>query len=330
MSGSSESDRLPGIDAIKAIAIIGVVIGHMPIEGDSEPAARVLEILQFLLTSWAPLAFFWASGFLTQLSLEKRPKTWLQLVSAKARRLLVPFILLVTINSLALWALSKTSILNPALLPWNNEAPGIYYYVRLIPGAGHYFFLYLFLVSFIFDRIITLKRGTILTALAASIIVIGLLSLWGGLPAMSHGPWPDLIGVYSLSYVLGACHKKINTGKKWPRLAAIAGVAIMVITGLIGNVPSLLWMLCAPSLFILFRKLPKTAMLLQKTQLGKKSGAIFAWHSPFVLVGISALLFFVSQNSLITIVGSLVGTLAVCYLIDAVVRRYRILRWLIV
>ncbi|MEO0337111.1 MAG: acyltransferase family protein, partial [Pseudomonadota bacterium] len=130
MGVSLDSERRSEIDAIKSIAILGVIIGHLPL---TDSSVGYVETLQFLLSSWAALAFFWASGFLTKSTLKKRTLSWREIAINKAKRLLIPFVLLCFVNSVILFLLSKAGMVEAEQLPWNNQAHGIHFFVRLIP-----------------------------------------------------------------------------------------------------------------------------------------------------------------------------------------------------
>ncbi len=327
MDALLESRRFHEIDALKAFAITGVVFGHMSFVGRFPPGAMALvEWLQTWLTSWAPLAFFWASGFLVQRSISRRKRSWTQHMKERARRLLVPFVLFSVLYSIALYLLSRFNLLDPASLPWNNSAPGMYYFVMLIPGAGHYFFLFLFVISFIIDPL--LLRGWVFPgALVAAAVALALNAWWLGLPKMHHGPWPDLLGISSLAYALGAVAGVPGRFRSSHFAVCLAGLAALALVGWRLAVPPFYWMLVPPLIFALFQAVPKLRGFIYRTRVGQRAAAILVWHSPLLLAGVSIVLARVTQNPLILVFGSATLTILGCFAMDWFVRQFKALRW---
>jgi hypothetical protein len=182
---------------------------------------------------------------------------------------LVPFVAFTVLYKCALWL--SVTIRHKGTWDWAQYG-----------GAQLYFLPYLFVVSAAVAVVSVVVRPTparlvVLTGAAA------LVTLLLCPATRTHGPHPELAGLYTANYLAGVCWR---VGPKvLPTVLLLCGAVGAAWWG--GN-----WNLAAaavpPLAFALLGPLTRTAGTGALEWLGRWSGAVFVWHVPFLLPAAAA------------------------------------------
>jgi surface polysaccharide O-acyltransferase-like enzyme len=314
------SSRIVAIDALKGLAILGVLFIHMAFTSrfDAGTLGKV-HLLQAVF-GWCVLAFFFASGFLHRSS-GATSQDWNAFISKRARRLLVPCVAFSWAYKAMLLAAHRAGFMESGALP-SFATPADALRTMLTPAAPQFYFLAdLFIIAVavqLLIRIPAFERPLSLLLLAAALVqTYWLLPL-----EKPHGEALSQIPLYAATYLLGFQTARIDRGKGLISLLRDPGFLVFgaSIASLSLSKPQVLHIGIPVLLFALMELTPRLAAL-PLTFLGRHSGAVYAWHTPIVMPAISIVVAKSPLTGWPLILVITVSTLAVCLVLDSVVRR---------
>ncbi|NET53948.1 MAG: acyltransferase, partial [Merismopedia sp. SIO2A8] len=198
-SSKNISTRSGEIDAIKSLAIIGVIITHMSFESRFEPSTlQLVQALQ-LIFGWCVLAFFFCSGLLAKPVTNQQAV--FKVIKKRCLRLIVPCLIFSLSYKIALSGLYLTG-----LFSWEPPLPqsinGILPFLVGPVGPQFYFLYYLF-----FTSIGVAIAEWLLGQSGLLIIMIVILPLCYAtlfeIPYRGYGPELQMIPLYSFTYLSG-------------------------------------------------------------------------------------------------------------------------------
>ena len=321
--------RIPFIDALKGLAIVGVLFAHMGFSARFDAATLDHILLLQTLTGWCVLAFFFASGFLhAHADAGRDLKNFTQ---RRAVRLLIPCAAFSWMNKLLLLAASAGGFLHTDAAPSLATPADILAFV-FVPAAPQFYFLaHLFIIAVLVHAL--LKARLLAHPFAPWLLAVLLLQSYWFLPlAKPHGEALTQFPLYAAVYLSGlglVSNLRLFRSRSAALPAAktsgwrqFAGIMLFYATIAVGIVrPALLYALVPLALalittFFFRRILPPFAAL------GKKSGAIFAWHAPLIMTAFSIALVKFSLTGWPLIAAMTVLTIAASILLDSLVRRF--------
>lgn len=306
--------RISEIDAIKGLAIIGVLIAHLSFEGRFDTTTLDLVNQLQILFGWCVIAFFFCSGILVK----NQPKTIQEMydfIQKKFVRLIIPYVIFNVLNKIALTVYGKYTIPK-------NVVESIMFFVS--PIFQYYFLCYLFVIS-----VLVCILGMYFSKhqiLMLSGLVLSVSYLFVKVPQLAYGPIYALLPIYIFSYVMGYAlseqYEDINLF-----FYLIILVPIMF-TAILSN-SFLVWYTFVPLVLLrLFCKFPAVTSLFNQTQLGKYSSSIFVWHTPILMPFLSIVFVKLIGGQPIVILGVIVFTIFICLIINQIILKYDYLRFL--
>lgn len=307
--------RLVEVDAIKALAIIGVLILHMSFKSRMTASALdAIGILQIVF-GWAVLAFFFASGLLTRPVKSRAGLT--ELAVSRFQRLIIPCLVFSLTYKLLLLLLGLAGIV---------AVPGelaLAEFLFMPVGPQFYFLPLLYVISVLVAVVEIRIRPPLLACLGGLVLlcVYGLIPL----PPIGYGASISLWPLYLFSYVAGRAMSERGPRPRAGSLGIVLAFAIGA--ALLYMAPVILYVCVAPLMFTLFGRFPRAARRIECSRLGKHSSAIYVWHAPVVMPMVSVICFKVFHGSLVMVLPLLVLTIAICILLGGVTRRFETLRF---
>jgi surface polysaccharide O-acyltransferase-like enzyme len=312
--------RIAEIDALKGIAMIGVLFAHMSFTSRFDGRAlEVVEIVQFFL-GWCVMAFFWASGFLSK----DAPQTEADVrrsIAGKFKRLLVPcFIFSITYKIFRI-GLSATGCFS-----WETPLPsGLSDALQFLLwpiGPQFYFLHYLFGLSVMF-AVLRLRLSP------AVIYVISLMVFAGahcfmGAPARGYGPDFRLLPYYVLSYVSGAYFRSAD-GRGETRILWTMFVVALIASVIDGRVFPF-YIMVPMVVQHLLRMSPSLARWVKIGTLGEYSAGIFVWHAPILMPVISIVCARLIGGGPVVIFAVAISTIIASVLLSMATVRFRVLK----
>lgn len=310
--------RFLEIDAIKAVAIIGVMIAHMSFDSRfDEDSLGFIKVVQVLL-GWCVLAFFFCSGLLA------KPVKNIKEAGRHALKRFIRLVVPCVVFSIT-YRLIRCGLYLTGRFGWKSPLPEnigeVLYFILAPEGPQFYFLYYLFAVSVGVSLLSLVLSEKYMVLLSGIILFLsyGFLSM----PERALGPEPELLSLYGFSYVFGMSNANKTSGGTWAgALCFLPVVAVVFATQslTVGYViiPYLLW--------LLFRRIPLLARYIAKTKLGEYSSAIYVWHAPIIMPLASIVCVKLLGHGplvLFPIVGS---TLLCCVLLGELTSRFRVLR----
>lgn len=264
--------RIAALDAVKGIAIVGVVCIHLGFKDrfDSD-AMRLADMLRFL-GGWSVLGFFFCAGFAQ--SVRKVEESLSHFVRRRALRLLVPCAFLSLTNRLLLSltaGLGLSSQVKMNLLEWLTPAPPQFYFLS-----------FLFFVSVVgeigarrFTNMVNFfGAGSLLLSVSAAVVQQS---------QAPHGPDWRLLPIYGAAYGLGFVFADRVRRPEAPGAGYwLAALGVVLVPLVLLAESELAWLLVPPGAFLLLNLgclRPITKVL---AFLGVQSGKIFVWHAPIL------------------------------------------------
>ena len=168
--------RLAYPDAFKFLAILGVIIAHLPPGRFSASAWSTVETWQHA-TAWCVLAFFAMAGVLFRQ--RDSGSVCLQL-RKRAVRLLLPWIAFSVLYKVAITGLAVFGVVQRAPLP-PADIPGLLRWLTIPADPQLYFLLYLFVIQ---AFLLVLQR---VAPLAPGIAGVSALAVWATLSTVNCG-----------------------------------------------------------------------------------------------------------------------------------------------
>ncbi len=317
------SQKIREIDTLKAISIIGVVIMHMEFRSRfSEQAMMIINHLQVLL-GWCVLAFFFCSGFLMKTEDIKLSHSSTYLFK-RANRLLIPCIVFSIFYKTLLIVISRFGSFS-----WKADVPASAYelfeFIFAPAGPQFYFLAFLFwITAFIFMLHLFTKNTEI-----NYIIVLFLyftFYIYSVPPTTPHGPGLELIPAYMLAFIWGVM---IRSGSNaLIHYLNIMTLGIIVFLCFWKQTYIYLYVAIPICLFFLFRYLDRLNLIIEVTQLGQKSSAIYVWHAPLLLPIWSIIADRLIRIDLLELPFVVIFTILSCYVISDFVEKNKTLKWL--
>jgi fucose 4-O-acetylase-like acetyltransferase len=313
--------RVHSFDCFKFLAIVGVIIAHLPSGGRFDSAAWATIELAQKATGWCVLAFFVVSGALFQSGITRPATTEL---STRARRLLVPWVAFSILYKVLLSGLVLAGLIkNTQQMP----RAGIELWSWLSNPADPqlYFLVYLFFMQALLLVLNNLSRlGPLVMGVTAFILWYFLV-----LPELPivllHGSSLQLVPLYLAFLAFG-----LFCGRSCRRIAIVCASLCLLSSIAIarGCAPVVAWQLVAPWLVLLaLRAMEDLEGLRVLSALGKYSGAVYVWHAPVVIAAVSIVCVAMVGGGIFGVVTTLVVTCAVSAAIGVCVGRVNALRW---
>jgi acyltransferase len=283
--GRRDSGVESAVLAFKGICIIGVVSHHMNNRRFAPDARQILDFIPSQLFPWVVLAFMLAAGYLQSVSDKNRGSSdaglW-QLVKRRARRLLVPFLVLAGVYSLAAVAWAQTGLggeMGPSsfLVCWTRTVFAIWFMMNGQPAGGGigeqlYFFPLLFLTSVMCGLGLRLLPSEGAKTLLVAVLWLGVLVNAG----LKHFE-PGMLSMSSLFYLTGYVMRLNQDYCAWMGF----GCALLIILMAVADPPSV--RLLAAPLLLMLAAIRSTLTWRPIMALGDAAGTIFAYHVPLLL-----------------------------------------------
>ena len=312
--------RVSAIDATKGLAILGVLFVHMGFTSRFDTATLGSIATLQRIFAWCVLAFFFASGFFHP---DTKPVgSWQDFAKKRARRLLVPCLAFSWVYKLALLGLASSG-LTPS--PFSEVRRNVVEILReaFTPATPQFYFLaYLFFIAVAIHAMLRLQvlRSDFSRWLLAAIL---LQSYWILPLERPHGESLSQLPLYAATYLLGIQFAKLAHRLDGSRNAHALGAAVLVASLLAVAVyrPQILHLV--PPLLIsqLATCIPRWPQI-PFAFLGRRSGAIYAWHTPLVMPLLSVLLTKFSLTGVPLILAMIIATLVISLTLDSLVRRF--------
>ena len=314
------------IDYLKGLAIVGVLILHIPLARlPPEAVASVQKISRWF--DWCVLAFFFASGALRGCS--TRELDWMEFTRRRASRLLVPFLSLSLIYALAYQVLQEFAPLGIGHSQFPRSLGGKLYHILLcddrMVGVQLYFLVFLFGISTVYEGVFLKKKRSLVTRLGWLCGAQAFILCWEGRSPGSiriFGPYPEVLALGMIQYGFGFMVGR----KELPRATVCWATGFFVVAGF-------LWWWLSASVFVLHIFVPVTlwialtALLVRFRSrlllfLGNESASIYAYHTPFVFAGAMELSKRVPVPIAVSIITAMTVTVCVSVLIARCVAKF--------
>lgn len=272
-----------GIEALRWISILAVVLHHgiSRQRQSSETIDQILLLKDWL--EWCVPAFFYVSGLLF---VAPRATGLLPFLAHRARRLLVPYLVVSTIAFVGLWTLHSTGLWkNPN--PQDLEPGHLLHQLVWLTGVGPqmYFLPYLYLVGAVTAILALAIPARWLSTAAAGLI---LLSAFGWLmPHSVLGAGFERAPAFLFAFCMGVSDR-VSASRFRTTLLVATVLGLACLAGFAGEA----WPLslaAPPLLYRIIRSLPIHHILGWLEKLGSP-GAIFLWHAPIIQPAASLLL----------------------------------------
>lgn len=269
--------RYPEVDALKGLAIIGVVIVHSNFSGRLDSTTLEITHNIQLFFGWSVIAFFFASGFLIKHPIKTFPEAYM-IIKKKFIRLIIPCFIFSLLYKFLLSGIYFTGFFS-----WESPIPqSVFESIKFIfypAGPQFYFLHYLFAISTAVVLLHVLFSRNILLLLSAALLPIAYFFIEA--PKSGYGSDYSLLPLYFFSYVIG-CVLSVQYKEIKPTFYLIVLISIFF-TFLITESLTPGYILIPLMLLLFFQKLPKLTKMFNKTNIGKYSSGIYVWHAPIVL-----------------------------------------------
>jgi len=313
------ASRVVGIDCLKGIAIIGVVLAHL-----EYPTRLSLDCMGYVhvfqnLLGWCVMAFFFCSGLLAKAPPQSVNEftTW---CVKRARRLLLPCLAFSLVYKTTLLLIGQTHFFQ-----WHSPVPmgiGGWLSFLLIPEGPQFYFLpFLFVISLLCFFVMALIRSVwCLWGIVTAFHVFS--GFWFSFPTHPYGPDSALLIAYTYAYIVGLLTTTAIGQKD-------LSVAVIMINLFLGVTAAILWR----TDFFLFPIVPlillrfftttrKLIMISRLHKLGEYSAAIYVWHAPLFLPFCSIVLhrLLAERFELLQVILTLATTIVLSCLLGQIIR----------
>lgn len=303
------------VDAIKALAIVGVLFLHMSFKSRMTTATLEAVATFQLLFSWAVIAFFFASGLLTRPI--QRIAGLAVFASTRFRRLIVPCLVFSWTYKFLLM------LVTPAGTGSVSEYFDPLDFLFMPVGPQFYFLPILYGISVAVALAEIRIRSTQLLISAGVILVVVYALI--PLPIYAYGADYSLLPLYLFSYTAGRALSVSNTHLRVIGLTAT--LIFPIVATLVHKAPVLLYALVPPLLLMLFERYRQVAQGIERLGLGKHSSAIYVWHAPIVMPIGNIICFKLFHGSLIVLLPLMAMTIVSCVVLGKATERFEILRF---
>lgn len=308
-------------DAFKLLAMLGVVLAHLPRHGRFSPDAWNLVSVAQEWTGWCVLAFFAVSGVL----FSARPIGSLgEELGRRAKRLLVPWVSFSVLYKVAIGLLAAIGLVTKYPPPPTDLSQLCRW--ALIPAAPQLYFLpYLFLVQVV--GVAVAKRGSVVYAVAGC-LGLGIWLSWSLQTddfKLLHGPQLQLLPLYFAFFFGGAFAAGLP-----PRMFLTAGILFAAggVVWIAGYPPSLAFQIAAPfALLAVMQQFNGARWEVPLAFAGAFAGGVYVWHAPLVISAATIASIFLFGNGVAAALLAVLSSYLVAASVGAVVNRTRWLSW---
>lgn len=302
--------RIQSVDALKGVAILGVLFIHMAFTARFDSAALSHVKLLQNVSAWCVLAFFFASGVLH--ACNDSDCTFTGFVRRRAVRLLIPCAAFTWLCKLLLLAANACGFLTSESVAWPATASGLLSFV-FVPAAPQFYFLaHLFAIAVIIHLL--LKMRLLGNPVVPWIGAGALLQAYWLLPLEKpHGEALTQLPIYTAIYLAGFGFASAGEKNRIPCKTRLGLLFFITATIAVGMKHEQALHAIVPPLLILVLSLAPASGISPPAWLGRKSGVIYAWHTPILMPALSLLLaktplngwLLVASMTILAITGSL-------------------------
>lgn len=317
--------RSSAIYSLKGIAIIGVVLIHLPhskIFDDNSWA--ILQSIQYCF-DWSVLAFFFASGCVDANASTESWKDKSTYVVRRANRLLLPFAIFSLAYKTALILFSELGYIEKELHAFPNSFFGWVEFL-LGPAPPQFYFLPLLFAIQVSAKLLRPYFDSALPETAILFTIAPLMGVLGfRVDQPLHGPHYSLYLLYAGTYIAGLY--EIQASKKhfirflimW---SVVAGFTGALQGGLLKGVSVVtpLWIFC------LLCQTECTHLSKVLNYLGARSGRIYVWHAPILISIVTAFFSFTTLAPLLVAFFSVITTVCISIGVGELVSKLNVLR----
>lgn len=313
--------RIPFIDALKGLAIVGVIFVHMGFASrfDSGTLADV-RMLQKIF-GWCVLAFFFASGCL-HLGGSATEQNWETFTLRRARRLLVPCAAFSWAYKALLLGAKAAGFIAATDAPALRTPADIAAFAFVPVAPQFYFLVHLFCIAVAVHPVLRLRWFR--HPCTPWMIAAALLQSYWLLPLdLPHGEALTQLPLYAASYLAGIGFTRSVQAEKLRGFRPASGMLLFIVAVAAASAarPQVLHSLVPPLLAAFAMLLPLRAFA-PAALLGLHSGAVYVWHAPIIMPVISILLTKLPLNGWLLITGMTVLTLGTALVLESLVRRF--------
>jgi hypothetical protein len=266
---------------IKGLAIIGVVCHHIGNRRFDEFSSALIMIIPAVF-SWSVMAFLTTAGWLHAYADERTPRGCISFISAKFRRLLIPFIALVVLYSIIWQALDFSGLTGIGGGLSSNFFDKIGSSFPLVENYNPiseqlYFLPLLFLISVVVHCSFRFFGQLGIYSIIIFLLLIGVLvSIKDGNSGLSLSTLYYGTFCYVSGFLMFKCR-----GMQY-RFVVVYGVSLFLILCCgIEIIPKIFPLVLLESMYRI--GLDRCELL---SRLGEASGTIFAYHAPFPIHGL--------------------------------------------
>jgi len=294
---NKDSGRSDVLYLVKGFAIVGVLFAHMSYPSRlQEDTLLVIHWLQQIF-GWCVLAFFFCAGVVAK-KVDGFPalKAFME---GRFRRLIIPCLIFTLTYKVLLVVLGKED------LPYGVS--GLFWFVFDPVGPQFYFLPYLYGIS-VLGALLWLGLGDLMfLAVSISLFFIGVGSM--GLADVGYGKDIENVPIYFYSYFLGLMAKQYSGMRLFVMpMVLLPPLLVFLLSGAIVY----LYILIPVLMYFLLDCCKSRDWFSVLALLGKRSGSIYVWHAPIVMPFVNTVGVKVLGGGLISIVPTLVVTLALC------------------
>lgn len=318
-STQQSTNRRIEIDALKALAIIGVVFIHVPPKSHfTDSTYHLLSAIQNIF-GWCVVAFFYASGLLTKKIDFFSFRDFISYAKSRAARLILPCVLLSIFYKTSLYGLWKLGFIESRDYSFSFGIHELISFIITPVGPQFYFLIYLYLIEVVLYPLSRFIGGNLL--LISSIVVCFFVFISRGmmlLPLPMHGPLLLNIPLYVAAYLIGMAN---------PCRSLIYIVLLGVIISIAFNFEIFIFLF--PLFFVVFcrkTKLIHSQCLLFLAALGRRSYSIYLWHAPILISAITMFVTYLCGGKYFSLFVTVIITIIFSILIGELVKKLKFTR----
>jgi peptidoglycan/LPS O-acetylase OafA/YrhL len=307
VSLASQRNRIPELDALRGIAILGVLVLHSRFTGRFSEGTLSVQTVLARLFDWAVLAFFFASGYL-----HRRPTPFWEVVKKRFASLLAPFFiynLLYNISFAAAGILGR-----PPLGETNGHSVNFVGWLLWSPAFQLYFLPYLFVITVGICGLEKLAGRHPESIYYLTLLLATGYYIWHGYPAASHGAEFEKFPLYVAMFLIGTLGRS-SFEQSHPHPVLVIVVLSILISILEFSPFPFVSFAVPPTMLALARAMPRMSNAKVLLTMGTMSGSIYVWHTPLLLPVCTRFMAILGVPSMFILFGSLGLTLGICVLL---------------
>jgi len=313
--------RFHSVDCFKCLAMVGVIIAHLPSGGRFDPAAwATIENAQ-KATGWCVLAFFVVSGALFQTGVSRSPGAEL---ARRAARLLVPWLSFSLFYKILVFGLAFAGVIkNTKQIP--QDSSKLWQWLMNPADPQLYFLLYLFVMQAVLLLLHRVnRRAPLIVGAMAFLLWLVFLVPESGAPLL-HGPSLRLVPLYVAFLTFGLfCGTSFRATALVCAAVFVAGllIAVTLDNWLIA------WQLVAPWVLLVSLRAGEGSLALKPfAYLGRFSGGVYVWHAPLIIGAASIASVSLLGAGFVAVIATVILCFACSAAVGSWVNRTPFLRW---